>query len=74
MVSSCPGRIDLEVYNLGGKKIHSIAQHYNASASHEFSWDGKLNGNGFCPAGVYILRVMANGQKVGSYPFTFLAQ
>jgi len=74
MVSSFPERIDLEVYNLSGKKVHSIAQHYDASASHEFSWEGKLNGNSFCPAGVYVLRVTANGQKVGNYPFTFLAQ
>jgi poly(hydroxyalkanoate) depolymerase family esterase len=74
MVSSFSGRIDLEVYNLGGKKVHSIAQHVDASASQEFSWDGKLNGNRVCPAGVYVLRVRANGQNVGSYPFTFLAQ
>jgi hypothetical protein len=72
VVPSFPGQIALNVYNLSGKKIHSIAEQFDAKSPHEFSWDGR-NGACFCPAGVYVLSVKVNGMVAASYRFTFLA-
>ena len=73
MVSSFSGRIGLAVYNLSGKKVHTIAEQFDAKASREFSWNGRLGNGDACPAGAYILAVKANGAAVGAYPFTFCA-
>ena len=72
MVSSFPGRIGLDVYNLSGKKVHTIAEQFDAKTPHEFSWDGRQGGGGFCPAGVYVLSVKVNGLVASSCRFTFL--
>jgi poly(hydroxyalkanoate) depolymerase family esterase len=70
MVSSFPGRIGLDIYKLSGKKIHTIAEQFNAKGPHEFSWDGRLGGREVCPAGVYVLSVKVNGMVAGSSCFT----
>ena len=72
LVPSFPGRIGLDVYNLSGKKVHTISEQFEAKSPHEFSWDGR-NGAAFCPAGVYVLSVRVNGMVAASYRFTFLA-
>jgi hypothetical protein len=69
MVSSFPGSIDLDVYNISGKKIHTVAGQFDARTPHEFSWDGR-NGSAFCPAGVYVLSMTVNGAVAGSFCFT----
>jgi acetylxylan esterase len=73
IVPSFPGRMGLDVYNLSGKKVHTIAEQFDAKSPHEFSWDGRQNGSGYCPAGVYVLSVKVNGMVAASYRFTFLA-
>jgi poly(hydroxyalkanoate) depolymerase family esterase len=70
IVPSFPGIIGLDVYNLSGKKVHAIAEQFNAKEPHEFSWDGRINGRDFCPAGVYVLSVKVNGMVAGSSCFT----
>jgi len=72
MVSSCSGRIGLDVYNLSGKKVHTVTEQFDAKTPHEFSWDGRQGGGGFCPAGVYMLSVKVNGLVASSCRFTFL--
>ena len=72
MVSSCSGRIGLDVYNLSGKKVHTVTEQFDAKTPHEFSWDGRQGGGGFCPAGVYVLSVKVNGLVASSCRFTFL--
>jgi acetylxylan esterase len=69
-VSSFPGRIGLDVYDLSGKKIHTISEQFDAKDSREFLWNGGLSNGDACPAGAYILWVRANGAAVGAYPFS----
>jgi acetylxylan esterase len=73
VVPSFLGHIGLDVYNLSGKKIYTIAEQFDAGTPHQFSWDGRINGAAFCPAGVYVLSVKVNGMVAASYRFAFLA-
>jgi poly(hydroxyalkanoate) depolymerase family esterase len=69
LVSPFSRRIGLDVYDLSGKKVHTIAQQFDAKAAREFSWDGR-NGSAYCPAGVYVLSVTVNGAVAESFCFT----
>jgi poly(hydroxyalkanoate) depolymerase family esterase len=73
-VSAFSGTMGLEVYNLSGKKIHTVADQFDARQEHEFFWDGRLINGDVCSSGAYILSVKVHGAAVGSYPFTFCAK
>lgn len=52
-----PGRVELEVFDLLGRKVRTLASTVLASGRHEFAWDGSLEGGGRVSAGVYACRL-----------------
>jgi len=52
-----PGRIELMIYDVSGRKVASLAEGRWPSGSHESTWDGRLLGGAKASAGIYLIRL-----------------
>ncbi len=61
---STPGEVLLAIYNLAGQEIRRLVSGQQEAGSHAVVWDG-LDNNGMAAAsGVYISRLVAQGQRI----------
>lgn len=56
-VLSRPGTTDVRVYDLAGREISVVARGSFDVGRHEVRWDGRWDGRGVAPAGMYIVRI-----------------
>jgi 3',5'-cyclic AMP phosphodiesterase CpdA len=61
VVLPAAGRIRLEVLDVGGRRVATIANGFQPAGRTEFSWDGRAAGLR-APAGLYFLRLEAAGR------------
>jgi len=57
-----PGRVRLVVYDLLGRSVRTLLEGPLAPGTHEVVWDGRSDTGVWLPAGLYLLRLEANGQ------------
>jgi|GEM_PF-2206224 len=50
------GNIDLSIFNINGKKVHTLINGYQKRGYHKISWDA-----GDIPSGIYLYRLQAGG-------------
>jgi len=56
-----PGNVSVAVYDLQGKRIKSLFAGDVASGAHAREWDGRTVQGKKAPAGIYIVRLEADG-------------
>jgi hypothetical protein len=49
------GVAELDVYDLGGRRVRTLAGGFLAAGEHEASWDGRDQGGRFMASGVYLV-------------------
>jgi flagellar hook capping protein FlgD/WD40 repeat protein len=54
-----PGNIDVRVFNTRGELVRTLANQWFPQGMHTVSWDGRTQGGGHAPSGIYYIR--ANG-------------
>ncbi len=54
-------RLTLDVYDVRGQKIRSLATAYFDAGEHDFTWDGRNDEGEALPTGVYFLRLAGEG-------------
>ena len=54
------GRADLAVYDLQGRRVRTLAQGAAPAGEHLATWDGRDEGGGLLPSGVYLVRLTAD--------------
>jgi len=52
-----PGRVDLSVFDVGGRLVRTLAGSVQSAGPHAIVWDGRTNDGSVAPAGVYFFRV-----------------
>ncbi len=50
-----PGRIEIAVYSLQGKKVFAVEREVAKAGTHEFTWNGRLESGRAAPAGEYFV-------------------
>jgi hypothetical protein len=65
IVSSKPGRVTVDLYDLKGRKIQTIADQNSAKGHLKFSWNGKAASGRALPSAVYFVAVKVNGTAIG---------
>ena len=50
-------RIDLSIYDLGGRKMHELLKGEYTAGKHFAVWDGKMEGSISLPSGIYWVRL-----------------
>jgi hypothetical protein len=68
IVSSTPGWINLDLYNLCGAKIRTIAGHNSPTGKLTVSWAAGARGGLSLPTGMYIVAATVNGMPLAAYP------
>ncbi len=53
------GEIDLNIYDLGGHLIKTLATQEFAAGQYSRRWDGRDNSGSLMPAGVYLVRIQS---------------
>ncbi len=61
-----PGLVDLAVYDVSGRRVVRLAAGTLPAGLQELSWDGRLDGGAPAAAGVYLLRLQAEGRELVS--------
>lgn len=62
-----PGRIDLAVYDLAGRRVRTLATAYAASGEQRFDWDGKSDSGRDVASGTYFARLEADGSVTSTH-------
>ena len=67
-----PARAELAVYNLRGQKLRDLSSASYGPGKHSLTWDGKDHSGTQVPAGIYLLRLRAEGletafKKISKY-------
>ncbi|MCC6649816.1 MAG: T9SS type A sorting domain-containing protein [Candidatus Eisenbacteria bacterium] len=57
------GEVSLEVFDLQGRLVRSLARGRQPAGRHSVRWDGRDGAGQSPPAGVYLARIRANGQE-----------
>lgn len=52
-----PGRIALDVFDVGGRRVRTVADGPRDAGAHTATWDGRDASGGFVAAGVYFARL-----------------
>ncbi len=65
IVSSQPGRVNIDLFDLSGAKIQTIADRNSPTGLLRFSWDAIGKNNRALPPAVYILSINVNGVMTG---------
>mgnify|MGYP002641682586 CR=1 FL=1 len=53
------GEIDLNIYDLGGHLVKTLATQEFAAGHYSRRWDGRDNNGSLMPAGVYLVRIQS---------------
>ncbi|WP_456440743.1 right-handed parallel beta-helix repeat-containing protein [Caldithrix abyssi] len=57
------GKVELAVYDPGGRKIRQLINRYQAAGTFALRWNGRDDQNRICPSGAYFVTLEINGQK-----------
>ena len=57
------GAVELEVFDLQGKRVRSLARGTFAAGEHAATWDGRDDGGRLTPGGTYFVRLRAGGAE-----------
>ncbi|MBU1702042.1 MAG: T9SS type A sorting domain-containing protein [Candidatus Eisenbacteria bacterium] len=57
------GPVRINVYDVNGRIVDTLIQHWLSAGSHEFSWDPRSNNDRELNSGVYYLRMEAGRQR-----------
>jgi predicted lipoprotein with Yx(FWY)xxD motif len=57
MVLPSDMRLALDVFDVNGRKVRSVASRDLPAGRQTFAWDGRVDGGGAAPGGIYFLRV-----------------
>jgi len=57
------GRLEVEVFDLHGKRVASLMDGQQPAGRHEIRWDGRDGGGRAVASGVYYLRMKVDGQS-----------
>jgi len=56
-----PGEVELVVFDAAGRRVRTLASGFFPAGSHAAAWDGRGEGGGSVPAGLYFARLAQNG-------------
>ena len=59
--TSKPGNVELNVYNVRGELVKSLAKQWFPQGEHTVTWDGSTVSGGRAPSGMYFAQVKSNG-------------
>jgi hypothetical protein len=59
-----PGDVCLTIYDLLGREVKTLADEQLPAGEHRVSWDARDDNGAPLPSGVYIYRLMSNGQTL----------
>jgi len=65
-------QVRARVFDVAGRVVATLADARFAPGEHELAWDGRADGGGLAPAGLYFLRVTRDGREGLSARFTRL--
>jgi hypothetical protein len=71
IVTSPPANVGLFLYDLNGKKIHTISEQSSTTGTRRISWDGAMSGRDFHPGSEYIVVVTVNWKATYKAFFIF---
>jgi flagellar hook assembly protein FlgD len=54
-------QIQLEVFDVAGRKIRTLVQNRRAAGAYAERWDGKTDAGAPAPSGIYVYRLQAEG-------------
>lgn len=57
------GRVELDIYNLNGQLVRSLANETQKAGSHKVSWDGRNAKGQMIKNGLYLYRLKSEGQS-----------
>jgi hypothetical protein len=57
-----PGLADVSVFDVGGRRVAALAKESYPAGVHVVSWEGRDDGGGLLPSGIYFVRL-----RVGDY-------
>ena len=61
------GPIRLQVFDVGGRLVRTLADEWRAAGSQHVAWDGRADDGRVAPAGLYFARVDAAGRRAGHH-------
>jgi len=56
--------VDLAVFDAAGRRVTTLVSGLLPAGPHRYVWDGKTAGGVTAPAGVYLIRLSANGKEL----------
>lgn len=66
-----PGLTDIRVFDLAGREVSIVARGTFDVGRHQARWDGRWEGRGIAPAGMYIVRI-SSGERTTSHRILLL--
>ena len=57
------GRARIEVLDLAGRRVRAVFDGALPAGEHVFHWDGRMVGGHAMAAGVYVIRLSADGES-----------
>jgi hypothetical protein len=58
------GRVELDVFDMGGRRVRRLARGWLAAGEHAPKWNGRDDRGAAAPSGVYFVRLRAGGSAV----------
>jgi hypothetical protein len=59
-----PAAVELAVFSLQGRRVATVTSGRLAGSTHRLRWDGRTAEGGRLPAGVYMMRLLIDGQAL----------
>ncbi len=50
-------RVAIDLFDVQGRRVAALASGPRSAGIHRIAWDGRLQGGGWAPAGVYFVRL-----------------
>ena len=66
------GSANINIYNIKGQKVKTIALDPSKAGEQFTYWDGRDSDNRLCSSGIYLLNLTVNGKNVSSKKVTFV--
>ena len=66
------GSANINIYNIKGQKVKTIALDPSKAGEQFTYWDGRDGDNRLCSSGIYLLNLTVNGRNVSSKKVTFV--
>lgn len=59
------GKVNISIYNLNGRKIHTVLDNFLRAGNHMIHWNGKLKSGANIAKGTYIIKsIIKEGKKI----------